>query len=201
MYNKQKIMISGIPQEYFLSPSGSSSLLVLFPGMGYTCDKPLLHYAKACGMASGYDVLCIRYGSMTFRKEKIQASIQPAYEIALQTIKHFSLQEYTHIRFISKSLGTIVAGRIAESYTSYDIQHMFLTPLKETIPYMKSSTDITISGDEDPMISRETLMDIAQLPIQSYVLSKANHSLEVIEHPKISVEYLQQVVTLYQGFL
>ena len=32
-------------------------LAVLFPGIGYHCDKPLLYYSKKCLSAYGYEII------------------------------------------------------------------------------------------------------------------------------------------------
>lgn len=186
-----------IKQEVYRNQNRTQKLMVLFPGMGYTCDKPLLHYAKAYGFLYGYDILCINYGKMTFDKSKVLSSIAPAYEIAKEALNMINLTNYEKIIFISKSLGTVVAGQLSKEYTM-DIQNIFLTPLKETIPYMENSEDVTISGDHDPMLSCDNLQLIQEQPITSFVFPNANHSLEVEKDPVQSIDYLHQVAKIYE---
>lgn len=191
------IIVKDIKQDIYRNQSNTHKLMVLFPGMGYTCDKPLLHYAKAYGYLHQYDILCINYGTMTFDKSKVLSSIAPAYEIAKEALNQMDINKYEHILFISKSLGTVVAGRLSKEYT-LDIQNIFLTPLKETIPYMDNSKDVTISGDHDPMISRDNLQLIQKQPLTSFIYPNTNHSLEVEDDPMKSIEYLHQVAKIYE---
>lgn len=197
MHTKDCIITKDIKQEVYRDQNRTQKLMVLFPGMGYTCDKPLLHYAKAYGFLYGYDILCINYGKMTFDKSKVLSSIAPAYEIAKEALNMINLTNYEKIIFISKSLGTVVAGQLSKEYTM-DIQNIFLTPLKETIPYMENSEDVTISGDHDPMLSSDDLQLIQEQPITSFVFPNTNHSLEVEKNPVQSIDYLHQVAKIYE---
>lgn len=38
-------------------------LAVLFPGIGYTCDKPLLYYGAKLAKSYGYEVKRVEYGN------------------------------------------------------------------------------------------------------------------------------------------
>lgn len=197
MHTKDCIITKDIKQEVYRNQNSTQKLMVLFPGMGYTCDKPLLHYAKAYGFLYGYDILCINYGKMTFDKSKVLSSIAPAYEIAKEALNMINITNYEKIIFISKSLGTVVAGQLSKEY-AMDIQNIFLTPLKETIPYMENSEDVTISGDHDPMLSSDDLQLIQEQPITSFVFPNTNHSLEVEKNPVQSIDYLHQVAKIYE---
>ena len=37
-------------------------ICVVFPGIGYHTDKPLLYYSKKYMMAHGYDIVDVTYG-------------------------------------------------------------------------------------------------------------------------------------------
>lgn len=38
-------------------------IAVLFPGIGYTCDKPLLYYTGKLAVARGYKIVKVEYGN------------------------------------------------------------------------------------------------------------------------------------------
>ena len=38
-------------------------IAVLFPGIGYTCDKPLLYYTGKLAVARGYKLVKVEYGN------------------------------------------------------------------------------------------------------------------------------------------
>ena len=39
----------------------SEKIAVIFPGMGYNADKPLLYYTKKLAKAADYDVIDVTY--------------------------------------------------------------------------------------------------------------------------------------------
>lgn len=45
-------------------------LAVLFPGIGYHCDKPLLYYSKKCLSAYGYEIIEVNYKHFPHMKDK-----------------------------------------------------------------------------------------------------------------------------------
>ena len=44
-------------------------LAVLFPGIGYHCDKPLLYYSKKCLSAYGYEIIEVNYTHFPHMKD------------------------------------------------------------------------------------------------------------------------------------
>ena len=40
-------------------------ICVVFPGIGYHTDKPLLYYSKKYMMAHGYDIVDVTYGKLS----------------------------------------------------------------------------------------------------------------------------------------
>ena len=48
-------------------------ICVVFPGIGYHTDKPLLYYSKKYMMAHGYEIVDVTYGKLSGQlPEKIQ---------------------------------------------------------------------------------------------------------------------------------
>ncbi len=50
-----------VPNELVRQQSGSSTLAVLLPGRGYTCDMPLFYYSERLLVDRGWDVLRVQY--------------------------------------------------------------------------------------------------------------------------------------------
>ena len=42
----------------------NKKLAVIFPGIGYHVDKPLLHYSIRLAKQYGYDIKCVDYGEL-----------------------------------------------------------------------------------------------------------------------------------------
>ena len=99
-----------IHSEFCKQSEETKSFVVIFPGGNYSCDKPLLHYARIAALIAGHDVLCLSYG----RKEPIKGpvdSIEVETQECYDAIRKCVIDNYKEIYFISKSLGTDIAGR------------------------------------------------------------------------------------------
>lgn len=54
-------------------------LAVVFPGIGYTADKPLLYYTGRLASKHGYQIRTVSYGSILFISKSIGTVISSAY--------------------------------------------------------------------------------------------------------------------------
>ena len=94
----------------------SKKLAVLFPGMGYTVQKPLLYYAKSMAMAHGYHVIEMKYDRVDTH---IPTGIAQAYKMMLPYMEECNWMNYDKIIFIEKSIGTVLGHRYAHSCKSF----------------------------------------------------------------------------------
>ena len=63
-------------------------LAVLFPGIGYHCDKPLLYYSKKCLSAYGYEIIEVNYTHFPHMKDKDEL-IEQAEDIGYKQARDF----------------------------------------------------------------------------------------------------------------
>ena len=80
-------------------------LAVLFPGIGYHCDKPLLYYSKKCLSAYGYEIIEVNYKHFPHMKEKdelIKQAEDIGYKQAEEILKDIPFSTYDEILFVSK---------------------------------------------------------------------------------------------------
>ena len=93
-------------------------LAVLFPGIGYHCDKPLLYYAGKLAAAHGYEIIRISYhdlpGRIMGNDEKKRAAALLALEQAREQLADVDWQAYEDIVFIGKSIGTVIAAMVRQ---------------------------------------------------------------------------------------
>ena len=79
------------------------------------------------------------------------------------------LASYDEILFVSKSLGTVSAGWLADALEKEKrvkpgtIRHIFMTPLEQTFPYMRKENCIVISGELDHYLERKKLKKFCKL--------------------------------------
>ena len=183
-----------------------SKLAVFFPGIGYTADRPLLHFSRRIAAAQGYEIRIMDYKGFPSKVKGDRKRMEESFDIALgqarEMLSGVDLEEYEDILFIGKSIGTIVAAKIAsESPAKERIRMILYTPLDDTFTFISTPADgnsaslnkspdgriasfgkaIAFTGDDDPWVGREKSRISAlcqERGIPCTVIPQANHSLE-----------------------
>ena len=173
-----------------------SRLAVFFPGIGYTADRPLLHFSRRIASAHGYEIRIMDYKGFPSKVKGDRKRMEESFDIALgqarEMLSGVDLAEYEDILFIGKSIGTIVAAKIASESPEKDRIRMILyTPLDDTFTFLDTPPDgavapdfgkaIAFTGDDDPWVGREKSRISAlcqERGIPCTVIPRTNHSLE-----------------------
>ncbi|NLV35841.1 MAG: alpha/beta hydrolase [Clostridiaceae bacterium] len=180
----------------------SNSVAILFPGGDGSCDAPLLHYARKATLLSGCDVLSLEYGyyraTNTFKPEFLNQTISEVNE----AIQICLANGYDNIYFISKSLGTSVAGEISRLIGNNKINNMFLTPTSHTTPYIVNSKCVVVTGTNDKLFPKEQIDIIKTCSlVDLHIIENATHSLESDDDYIKSLEILGAVTNLCSKFV
>ena len=154
---------------------------VLFPGIGYHTDKPLLYYSGKLAASFGYEVIRIGYPACDVNlkeadSSQIHAFVNECIEVAESALK--DVDASGDVIFVSKSIGTAVAAACAAS-KEYRVRHVFFTPLEETFRYVKENSGIAFNGTKDNWADAKAvrgLCEKADIPLTT--IEGANHSLE-----------------------
>ena len=123
-----------------------SKLAVFFPGIGYTADRPLLHFSRRIAAAQGYEIRIMDYKGFPSKVKGDRKRMEESFDIALgqarEMLSGVDLEEYEDILFIGKSIGTIVAAKIAsESPAKERIRMILYTPLEDTFTVISTPAD------------------------------------------------------------
>ena len=162
----------------------SDKLAVIFPGMGYHSDKPLLYYSKKLAKARGYEVIEIKYDFqirakdiMNDKEGKNDAFLHAVGETKKQ-LSAVSYADYRDIIFIGKSIGTTVAAYY-DKENVIDAKHVVFTPVPETFKHLRDNCGIVFHGTADPWCET-TLAEskCEELHLELFKVAGANHSLE-----------------------
>ena len=178
-------------------------IAVLFPGIGYTCHKPLLYYGGRLAQQKGYTVREVPYGNFPANVKgdplKMYACFISARNQAEDILKDVDWSAYKDIVFISKSVGTAAALSYAQDHR-LTVRHVLYTPLEETFRFPVGEA-IAFHGTADPWAETERLAracEERQIPL--YLTEGANHSLECGKVRK-DLKEMRRVMKITADFL
>ena len=88
-----------------------NKLAVIFPGIGYSADKPLLHYSRRLAEKHGYEVIILPYSGFPRKVKGDRKKMEECFHIAVRQsrkmLSDVNFPEYDDILFIGKSIGTV----------------------------------------------------------------------------------------------
>ncbi len=153
----------------------------IFPGIGYTCDKPLLYYSAKLLRGMDWQVVPVAYSGFPDRvkgnQEKTQQTVQMALEQAEEMLREIDWEEYGEILLIGKSLGTIVCAAYAKRHGLRCRQILF-TPVEETFRFAARKS-VAFHGTADSWVDTEMVEECCRImDIPLHIIKDANHSLE-----------------------
>ena len=161
-------------------------IAVIFPGIGYHVDKPLLYYSRMLARESGYEIAEVPYRNFPPKIRGDRDKMRQAFEIGLRQAEdiHSNIQffEYEKVLIISKSIGTAIAAAYAASH-HIRADHIWYTPLAETFEAMGDRDShgaiIAFHGTRDPWASTPVLQTLcSDYSVPLFLTEGGNHSLE-----------------------
>ena len=177
-------------------------LAVLLPGIGYTCDKPLLYYSGKLARSLGWEVRPVPYGGFPEKvrgdRDRMKQSLDIALAQAEELLRDVDWARYGRILFLSKSIGTVVAAAYAGA-RGVPARHVLFTPVEETFAFPVGEA-IAFHGTADPWADTAAIRrrcEAARIPL--YTVENANHSLETgdVEGDIRALEDVMRRVRLY----
>lgn len=156
-------------------------IAVLFPGIGYHTDKPLLYYSRKLAMERGYEIAEVKYGELPANVKGNTKKMLEAFNKALQYSKEqldkIDFNVYDEVLFISKSVGTAVAAAYAKN-NKINARQIYYTPVAESFEVI-GENGIVFHGTADPWVDTDIVRNECEkrnLPL--YITENANHSME-----------------------
>jgi len=154
-------------------------LVVLFPGMAYPIDAPLLRFARLSALAQGQDVLELEYAFQAVRAPLGEGAEEALVAEVREVVERARPATYRRLLFVSKSLGTRIAPAVAQA-AGLRVDHVLLTPVPSTIPTIEGSGAWVVAGDADPVLPRPWLDRLAQDgTLRLKVIRGGDHALEI----------------------
>lgn len=159
-------------------------LAILFPGVGYTCVKPLLYYTASLASDHGYEIMKLDYGEdiHTFKgrsMEELEPLAEKIRSRVIAVLGEVKAEEYEDILMISKSIGT-VAACMAEKELGWHVRHFLMTPVPAAFPLLGDVEGCFVAGTADPFTDAELIRKAAKKYPDKVgaIFEDCNHSLE-----------------------
>ena len=208
-WSKSSIEIIGYDKRpiknTLLSMGKSDKLAIVFPGIGYTCQMPVLYYPTLSLLENWYDVLWVEYNyknedfSGRSDKEKvswINFDAEASYDAVLRKSR------YKNILLIGKSLGTFALVHL-NSKRKID-RDLWLTPLLKTANAVNVELfddikkvckgGIFIIGTEDPHYDKARIDELTKSGAEFASIEGADHSMEIEGNVHKSLAALERII-------
>lgn len=167
-------------------------LIIIFPGAGYGLDSPLLYYADFLFETNGYERIHMNYQHILLRSELVlEKKLEILREYIWEQVKDIDFKQYKDIVFLSKSVGAIEAGLLAEKQ-NLSVQQIFLTPTEDALPYLKQDSAVIIGTKDKSYELYKTFCDANHMKV--LFVEGADHSLEISGKPYESIQVLDKVM-------
>ncbi len=174
----------------------SEKICVLFPGIKYSCDKPLLYYAGNKYEDMGYRIIELQYRSGFNTDETLEEKSKKVCVDMLEQLGDINWKDCDDIVFISKSIGTVAAG-YAEEQLRIECTQIYMTPLEPTLRYItgEHKIKIVIAGDQDKYLDGNILMEhCEEHDVELLQIEGVGHRLEVKGDVESSIEILDEII-------
>ena len=181
----------------------SNKLAVIFPGIGYHKDKPLLYYAARLAMNLGYDVISIEYHDMPQKirgnAEMMKKAAGLAYAQSEEQLEQVRFGDFEDVLFVGKSIGTVALAKYAADH-QIKAGQIWYTPVETTLTF-GSQNAIAFIGDADPWSDVDTVINMAKVQgIEIYAYPGCNHSLEC-DNVDSNIANLRDVMQKTESFI
>ena len=200
-----------LPNRFFRQEQDPARLGVVFPGLGYNSDMPLLYYPAKLLVDRGADVLQLRpdYNTPDFLSLSGEERARWAFADATAALRAgLAERRYQHVTLVGKSIGTMaLAHLLATEAQLPSAATVWLTPLLR-IPQVAEAAGrfrgpaLYVAGTSDPNHDADAMARVQQVTsAEALIVQGADHSMEIRGGLLRSVAILQQIIQVIAGFL
>lgn len=172
-------------------------LAVLFPGIGYTADKPLLYYSEKLAKQYHYETVRVSYGELS---KNLDEAFREALAGTETLLVKYDWMQYEEILFLSKSIGTAVACAYAQKY-KIRCKNIYFTPLEQTFFY-HPQPGIVFHGTADPWAKTEVIEEkCREFSLPLHIVEGTNHSLEAADDTGKNLQNLIRIMGVTESYI
>ena len=155
-------------------------IAVFFPGIGYTCKRPLMQKCIKHFRAQGYQIVTLDFSAIPFHgPDDLDTAYHAACKQVSEALSNVDFCQYRHILFLSKSLGTACASWYEQQMPTLPSQ-FYLTPLPQTLQNITAQSQVLemAVGTEDAYIAPPAVTDFChKREIPCLLIEGVGHSL------------------------
>ena len=188
----------------------ANCLTIMFPGLGYTVQGPLFHYATGLSLDSGMDVLHLKYSYEdsfydSFTDEQIREAV--IYDSGAVIDRVLEDRKYMNFHLIGKSFGTIAMSKEIRKDRFKGAKAVWLTPLlknEAVFSCMKETTvnGLCLIGTQDHQYEESRFNQVvSKSTMRGKLYPDLNHAMEYEEDPYKSIDVLKEILRDIQQYL
>lgn len=201
-----------VPHRFFRQERETRHLGLLLPGLGYSCDMPLLYFSASHLLDLGADVLLVEYAySRQPEYQALAPDERTRWLLADATAAcraGLAQRDYRQVTLVGKSLGTRAMPHLLATEDGLrQACTVWFTPLLQEAgvrEYLLRAPRpaLVAIGTVDPHYDPATLAAVrAAIQGEVVVVAEAEHALEVAGDVVRSVGALEQVMRAVQRFV
>ena len=199
----------GIHYTFLSKSEEANSLAILFPGLGYTVQGPLFHYATGLFLDRGMDVLHLKYSYEdsfydSFTDEQIREAV--IYDSGAVIDRVLQDRDYENFYLIGKSFGTIAMSNEIRKARFKGAKAVWLTPLlknEAVFTVMKETTvnGLCLIGTHDHQYEENRYKQVISNPnMEGKLYPELNHVMEYEQDLFRSISVLRDIMSEIQQF-
>ena len=194
----------------------SKKLAVIFPGIGYSVERPLLYYSRKVLEKNGYEVISVGYpglekddifesiisGTSAKRvsKDKAAKFVAKAEKLVEEQLEGVNFTSYSKIIFVAKSIGSVISALYAKQLGIHPY-HIMVTPIDYAFQFIGDERGSAFCGTSDPLVDFECIEGICKEKQWNFHDFKSgNHSLETTDID-LNIDYLKRYVSVVEGLI
>ncbi|MCM1256925.1 MAG: hypothetical protein NC307_03640 [Roseburia sp.] len=173
------------------------NLAVIFPGLDYSIEKPLLYYAGKIVRKFGFEVVEVSYGRLP--EGDRQKVLDYALLAANVAVNRISFETYDNIFFISKGDGTAVAGSVLQNMVQ-KVYHILFTPVNDAVTSFSEDCLVFTSSNDEKIHMADVLKRHGEMAFELHVSKEADHNLELGDVQK-DISMLRKIEEICQRYI
>jgi predicted alpha/beta-hydrolase family hydrolase len=199
-----------VPNLFLRQAKAATTLAVLYPGLNYTCDMPLLYYPANLLLQHGADVLEVKadYNQPAFQALPGDERLRWAYADASAALQAGRAQrQYNQVVLIGKSIGTLAMAALISAGQVDGAILIWLTPLLHQPVLVQAATGyqgpaLFVVGTADSTYDAGELERIrSATQAEAIFVEGGDHRLEVEGELYLSLHRMEEILHGIQEFL